>query len=145
MRELHGYEPASEVDNMRERYSAARYILHLKATFEGNFKGRGEWSRVIKAMSPDDAEVFWADFGELVEAGALVTVLDAEGREQVKASVLAKLDEYRELGEGLMRDLGVPPALMHKVIAQLTEAARAMVKIAHRAINPRKSSADEDA
>jgi hypothetical protein len=28
---------------------------------------------------------------------------------------------------------------------QLTEAARAMVKIAHRAINPRKSSADEDA
>jgi hypothetical protein len=106
----------AEVDSMRDRYSPMRYIAHLKGAMVGEFRGRGEWSRVLRNMPADDAVAFWFEFDELAESGAWVKVLDAEEREQVKERVLAKVDEWRALSSSLQSgDYGIPAALMHQI------------------------------
>jgi hypothetical protein len=108
-------EPAAEVDNLRERYSAKAYVAHLKAAMNGDRKGFCEWSRVIHAMSPDDARLFYAEVDGLIEIGELVHVLTPEQVEEARAKLMANIEEWRAQSNGLMHDKGIPAALMHAV------------------------------
>lgn len=112
--------PAGEVDADRERYSAARYIDHLRdALHRGNAKGRPDWLKYINRLSPDDYLSFMLESDALIEQGALVHVLTAEEQEQVKARVIEKRAEYMAMGGGFMKDFGISPEEMHRQLYEI--------------------------
>lgn len=100
--------------------------------------GRAEWSRVIKAMPEDVAVGWWFEFDELTEAGAWVSVLTPEQLEEVRTSVLEKLEEYRAESNKLQVDHGVDPAVMHAVLSGTRDANGAAF-----VLNPYPEGADE--
>lgn len=107
-------EPANcQVDDLRERYSAAKYVAKLKEAMEGNHEGRGEWSRYITALSPDDYRVFFLDVDAIIEAGGLVHVLTAEEQAACKQRILDNIDHWRDESSKLEKDFGIDPALMN--------------------------------
>lgn len=108
-------EPAPDVDNVRERYSASRYIEHLKAAMDGDFTGRREWTRFIRSLPEDERRRFELETDALIEEGALVHVLTSEQMAEVRQAVLDKAEEYRAQSNGLMKDYGVDPATMNAI------------------------------
>jgi hypothetical protein len=110
-----GMEDTAEVDNIRERYSAARYVEALKTGMNGDYTGRAEWQRHLLTLKQDDVRLFFYEVDQLVEAGALVHVLTEEETAQVKQRVLNKVEEYREKAKG--RPLPIDPALMNSMLS----------------------------
>lgn len=115
-------EQTSEVDNLRERYSALKYIEHLKCAMAGDFSGRAEWSRFINSLPEDERQRFNREVDSLIEEGLLVHVLTTEQMAEVRQAVLDKGEEYRAQGKGLMKDWGVDPAVMHRLVSGTRDA-----------------------
>jgi hypothetical protein len=115
---------SAEVFDLRERYSAKRYVAHMKAAMAGDHKGRGEWARHIHSLSPDDYNAFFWDVDRLVEAGELVHVLSPEEVAQVQQRVLDNIEHWRVESSRLAKDYGIDPAAMHRALnggAEVTE------------------------
>lgn len=110
-------EETAEVDNLRERYSAARYVEHLRGAMNGDFKGRGEWLNYVNGLAEDDYRLFIAEVDELVEAGALVHVLSPDEVLAARQRVLDKWDDYNAAQVGLMHDMGVDQALANRMVS----------------------------
>src|ERR1700746_3081992 len=108
-------EQTSEVDNLRERYSAARYIEHMRAAMAGDFTGRREGARFINNLPENRRIRFNCEVDALIDEGALVHVLTSEQMADVRQAVLDKIEEYRAMGVGLMSDRGVDAATMHAI------------------------------
>lgn len=108
-------DPAPDVDNLRERYSASRYIEHLRAAMDGDFTGRREWTRFIRSLPEDERRRFELETDALIDEGALVHVLTSEQMAEVRQAVLDKAEEYRAQSNGLMKDYGVDPATMNAI------------------------------
>jgi hypothetical protein len=110
-------EPIAEVDNERDRYTAARYIAHLKACELGDRRGFKEWSQRLLKMrqeSPDDYEVFFRQVDELIEAGEWHTVLTPA--DKVIAAENARAKRF-EIIEGLERSgpSGLPMSIANRM------------------------------
>lgn len=93
---LGSQEPvAAEVDNERQRYSAGRYVAHMKGALLGNEIGRGEWSRYIRSLPADSCEEFFGEVDALIERGELWQVLTPEEKADCVRQVLARKDEIQ--------------------------------------------------
>lgn len=143
--ELWDSEHTQEVDNLRERYSALKYIEHLKCAMAGDFSGRAEWSRFINSLPEDERLRFNGEVDSLIEEGLLVHVLTTEQMAEVRQAVLDKADEYRAQGSGLMKDWGVDPAVMHGLVSGTRAAEEGEGRPGAFVLNPYPDAAiDED-
>jgi hypothetical protein len=113
------YEPAAEVDSERERYSAKRYIEHLRACEDGDRRGFPEWSRYLLNLAPDDYRVFSGQVDQLMADGALFMVLSPEEQALAASNARAKRDEL--IADELRRaqstgPSGLPMELVNRAI-----------------------------
>jgi hypothetical protein len=127
-------EHAAEVDDLKERYSAARYVVHLRDAMEASArgelaKGRGEWLNYINRLSADDARMFFADVDTLMESGALVEVLTPEQELEKRNAVMEKWDDYNAVQLTLAKSFGVSSALMHKMVSPTLAAHNDIVAL----------------
>jgi hypothetical protein len=91
-------------------------VMHLKAAMAGDHRGRGEWSRYIRALEPDAYNAFFYDVDQLIDAGELVYVLTPEEEEAKKQRVLDNIDHWREEASRIGKDWGVVPEAMHRLL-----------------------------
>ena len=106
-------EQAAEVEDQRERYSAARYVQCMRAAMNGDRSHFKEWQRHIHALSPEDYGAFMWEVDLLIMAGRLTAVLTDEQMAEVKERVLERKDEIIAM---TMPTGAVPVATMHEII-----------------------------
>jgi len=103
--------------------------MHLKAAMAGDHRGRGEWSRYIRALEPDAYNAFFYDVDQLIDAGELVYVPTPEERAEIQQRVLDNIEHWREEASRIGKDYGIRPEAMHRLLAGEDVPADELLKV----------------
>jgi hypothetical protein len=110
----------AEVDLDRERYSPAKFVALQRSIYLGENpeqKGRAEFSRYIRSLRGSELDEYWLETDQLIDGGALWTVLTPEEVEAARQRVLARKDEIQADAARPMHRSEMAPALRNALVA----------------------------